>query len=870
MAWEFIVDSSGPVVPDSSISVGPAVPGDSSIAVRQQSDHYKHMTHIELEGVRVHNLRGVNLRIPHHAVTVICGVSGSGKSSLAFDTLFAEGQRRYVETFSPQARMFLDQLERPDMDRIEGIPPAIAVRQHRRLTNPLSTIGTRTEILRYLQLLFAELGTQHCPNCDRVVASWTADAVTGELIQKKPSSRAMIGFAVRPELPVAELVSSGFTRGIHGEKSVRLEELPQDEGMPDLLVVIDRVKTTPDSSRRIAEAVQQAFRRNSLCRVLVEAKEGTFELDGISWDLKEFSSTCACAECDIQIPELSQESLSFHSVLGACSKCHGKGSQSTECDESCPACHGERLNAAGRAVRLNEVRLPELLRQECIDVGNWLSEVRQAVSEAQARALATVFRQLEHRLNILIDTGLGYLSLDRTLMTLSGGEARRVVLSAVIGSGMINTLYVLDEPTSGMHPADAEKVTAAVRRLKESGNTVVVVEHDLDVIQTADHVVELGPDAGKDGGDLVFEGTPEEMSQADTHTGRVLQASVAETSAHRIPPKTGSHDSRCWLKIKDVHCHNIQGASVDVPLQMLCAVTGVSGSGKSSLMVHAVYPELRRLLLDETSLHSNRCNITDGTQYLKDVQLLEQNPLHRTNRSIPATYLGAFDEIRKLLAETHEGRKRNCTPGTFSFNSARGGRCERCKGHGFVTIDMQFLADIEAICDNCQGRRFRSDVLEVRYRDRSVDEILSMTAEEAFVFFNGHHRIQRSLNGLRQAGLGYLTLGQPLSTLSGGEAQRLRIAALLAGVPDSAASEKKPNKSGQHNETGTLFILDEPSNGLHAHDSDRLMQCLRQLIQVGHSVVIIEHDPRLIEQCDYQIQLGPGPGLQGGKIVQVG
>jgi len=824
------------------------------------------MTHIELEGVRVHNLRGISLTIPHHAFTVICGVSGSGKSSLAFDTLFAEGQRRYVETFSPQARMFLDQMERPDVDRIEGIPPAIAVRQQRRLTNPLSTIGTRTEILRYLQLLFAQLGTQHCPQCDKAVTSWTPDAVAGDLIHNYDSSRAMIGFAAPPDVAIAELLSSGFARAIHDGRSVRLEELEQEESVSDILVVIDRIRVEPDSRQRAAESVQQAFAQNSTCRVLVEEPQGLVDVDGKLWEQADYSNIRICVDCDIDLPELSHESLSFHSASGACRTCHGRGISGTKDNEPCPECHGERLNQFGRAVRLNGTCLPELLQQECADVRDWLNDVRQQLSDAVACALGTVFRQLQQRLHTLVDTGLGYLSLDRTLMTLSGGEARRVVLASVIGSGMINTLYVLDEPTSGMHPTDTQRVISAIQQLKESGNTVVVVEHDLDVIDSADHVVELGPEAGRDGGDLVYEGSTDDLPLKDTHTGLALRDAATAAPPQRVSDEIVISDALSWLKIKDVECHNIHGAAVDIPLQTLCAVTGVSGSGKSSLMVHAVYPELRRLISDEATSDAGRCKVSDGVQYLSEVQLLEQNPLQRSSRSIPATYLGAFDDIRKLLAATHEGRKRNFTPGTFSFNSSRGGRCERCKGHGFVTIDMQFLADVEAVCDNCHGLRFRSDVLDVRYRDRSVDEILNMTAEEAFVFFNGHHRIQRSLNGLRQTGLGYLTLGQPLSTLSGGEAQRLRIAALLAGTPASAES----GQSAKRSETGTLFILDEPSSGLHAHDSDRLMQCLRQLIQVGHSVVMIEHDPRLIAQCNYQIQMGPGPGRNGGKVVSSG
>jgi excinuclease ABC subunit A len=828
------------------------------------------MTHIELEGVRVHNLRGITLRIPHNAVTVICGVSGSGKSSLAFDTLFAEGQRRYVETFSPQARQFLNQLERPDVDRIEGVPPAIAVRQQRRLTSPMSTVGSRTEILRYLQLLFAQAGTLHCPECRTPVQAWTPDGVANSVIVQEPAARAMIAFPVHSHSEIKSLLIQGFTRGIVGDQSMRLEDVSSSLDTADVLVVVDRIHTRADDRQRIAEATRQSFDQASACHVLVESTDGEVRLDDRAWDRRVFYDSCVCAACHLSCPPVTQDLLSFHAAVGACEECHGTGVVKNAARATCPSCHGSRLNKFGRSVRLNEVSLPEQLQRECCEVLPWLEDVQQSLSTAVAGSLRTVFQQLHRRLQYLTDIGLGYLSLERSLMTLSGGEARRVDLTSVLGSGLINTLYVLDEPTSGMHETDIERVIAAIRRLQASGNTLVVVEHDPDVIRCADHVIELGPMAGQDGGDIVFEGSPDGLLHADTRTGesfRETGPNVLE-SAFAADPNAAGNDH--WLKIRNVQCHNIAGAAVDLPLQTLCVVTGVSGSGKSSLIVDALYPELQRILSGQSPVEDGRCDIAGSLHCVGDVQLLEQNPLQRSSRSIPATFLGTFDDIRKVLAETHEARKRNFTPGTFSFNSARGGRCDRCHGRGVITIDLQFLADVETTCENCKGRRFRSDVLEIRYRDRSVDEILEMTAEEAFVFFHGQQRIQRSLNGLRQAGLGYLKIGQPVSTLSGGEAQRLRIAALLAGVPDPESAEKSPGTSGVRRDIGTLFILDEPSNGLHAHDSDRLMNCLRQLVQVGHSVVIIEHDRRLIRQCDYQIEMGPGPGRHGGRVMTAG
>ena len=856
------------------------------------------MTHIRLEGVRVHNLRGIQLRIPHNAVTVICGVSGSGKSSLAFDTVFAEGQRRYVETFSPQARQFLNQLERPDVGRIEGIPPAIAVRQQRRLTNRRSTVGSRTEILRYLQLLFAQLGVLHCPQCTSPVQSWTPETLADELIRDDSRARTIIAFSPGPETTIGELIHQGYTRGITGESSARLEDLPGNFDTAELSVIVDRIQTGVSALQRISEATRQAFEWSGSCLVLIESPCGNTELDGRLWSCANYSASNECSSCQIACPPLSQELLSFHSVLGACTECQGSGESTEAPEQSCLACDGTRLNEFARSVRLNGDHLPDLLNRESRELVAWLQILHQSLSETESKALATVMGQLESRLQVLTDIGLGYVSLDRALMTLSGGEARRVVMTSALRSGLINTLYVLDEPTSGMHETDIERIHAAVRRLQAGGNTVIVVEHDLDVIRRADHVVELGPEGGQDGGAIVFEGSPNDLLRMETHTGIALRENQSEDGNNLLQKREGevpaephgsadraqqsteqkprrpnttrpSDDPRHWLKIRNVCCHNIDGADVDLPLQMLCAVTGVSGSGKSSLIVAALYPELRRAL-SNTPQRGGCCEVTDGVQYLSDVQLMEQNPLQRSRRSVPATYLGAFDEIRRLLAETHEARKRNFTPGTFSFNSARSGRCERCHGQGFITIDMQFLPDVDTTCDNCQGRRFRSDVLEIRYRDRAVDEILKMTAGEAFVFFNGHHRIQKSLNGLRQAGLDYLTLGQPLSTLSGGEAQRLRIAALLAGGPDPEKTGKRSGGVTTRDETGTLFILDEPSNGLHVRDTDRLMNCLHQLVQVGHSVVMIEHDHRLVQRSNYRIEMGPGAGRQGGRVIAMG
>ena len=835
------------------------------------------MSHIELEGVRVHNLKGFDLRIPHYALTVICGVSGSGKSSLAFDTLYAEGQRRYIETFSPYARQFLNQLERPDVDRIAAIPSAVAVRQQTRLVNPRSTIGTRTEILHDLQLLFAQSGQLTCAGCSIPVQSWSPEDIARESIRAHEGARACIAFEIPVPQDHAEVdwqrySVAGFVRALHDGQTQRIENVTGDATSAGTQIIVDRIRVMPDTAERISEAARQCFAWSTGCHVLVESPDGREHIDGSVWTRKVYFSDPVCSGCRRSFPAVSQDLLRFSSPVGACTQCEGTGLDDNAPHAVCETCQGTRLNEFGRSVRLADRSLPDVLRIECGDMAVWLAETERSITVDQRNALKTVLSQLHRRLNYLTDLGLGYLPLDRSLMSLSGGEARRVVLVSAFGSGLINTLYVLDEPTSGMHATDIERMVRAVRRLKENGNTVVVVEHDLDVIQAADHIVELGPDAGRDGGTVVLEGTPAMLAHADTATGRAVRTKAACQDGDS--PGAGQAGTLTeltnWLNLEDVYCHNIAGATVRIPLQTLCAVTGVSGSGKSSLIVDTLFPAVGSALGHDSIVGPGRCLAIDGVEFLSDIRLLEQNPLQRSSRSIPATYLGTFDEIRKLLAATHEARKRSYSAGMFSFNSAQGGRCERCKGQGHVTIDMQFLADVDTVCDNCQGRRFRADVLDVRYRDRSVHEILEMTADEAFGFFHGVRKVQQSLSALRQAGLGYLALAQPVSSLSGGEAQRLRIAALLAGVPDpetpAAARKPRSDRDGR----GILFLLDEPSNGLHARDADQLMGCLRQLTQVGHSVVLIEHDARLTEQCDYRIEMGPGAGRRGGQVVFAG
>lgn len=920
---------------------------------------------IELEGVRVNNLKGINIKIRRNVLTVICGVSGSGKSSLAFDTLFAEGQRRYVETFSPYARQFLDRVERPAADRIEGIPPAIAIRQNARNNSARSTVGTRTETFEYLRTVFAKAGVVYCPNCDKAAVCFNPDSAAKHLVEVADGCRAMLVFVSTVGL-LPDLLSAGFTRCIIDDRTTSLQEVIDDDAASDqqqVLIVADRIKVEASAESRIAESIEQVFTlADGHCTILADSpKEGAtvITVDAKPWTVVRLSRQLACPDCDRRFGSPSPEMLNFQSPLGACPTCEGTGRVSGmsfdkvvpdehrslqdgaiqpwttpayrhELDEllelaadygipvdvpfaeisgehrqlihdgvaeqhfgglvgfhrwlvrnrykpgvsvmlnrwrswlPCDSCHGTRLTSDAGALMFGGMTITQAAALEIDQLKSKLTEQISQLSLEMQTALSAPIRQLTNRIEFLCECGLGYLSLDRTMNTLSGGEAQRVVLTAVLGSGLINTLYVLDEPTSGLHADDTQKIINAARRLTALGNTVVVVEHDPDFIRCADEVIEIGPGAGDNGGEVVYCGTPADLMTSGssvTATSLSSQHSAGtDASSKRTPQK--------WLTFHDVTCHNVNSLSGKLPLEVICAVSGVSGGGKSSLIVDALYPAICKRLGQTCDVDSQgMVGAIGGHELINDICLLDQSPLARSRRSIPATIVSVFDEIRKVMAETHEAKKRNYKAGMFSFNSARGGRCEVCEGHGVVTVEMQFLADIQTTCEACSGRRFRPDVLEVRYRDRSIHEILQMTVEQAFVFFNGHRKIQQRLNALRQAGLGYIRLGQPVSTLSGGESQRLRIAALLAGVPSADQTEaadrfRKP-KSG----LGTLFILDEPSTGLHMKDIDALMQCLNHLVEIGHSVIVIEHNQQVLANSDYQIQMGPGPGHLGGKIV---
>ena len=845
--------------------------------------------YIELDGVRVNNLRQVSLRIRHESLTVICGLSGSGKSSLAFDTLYAEGQRRYVETFSPAARQFLERIERPAADRIAGLPPAVGIHQSARGDGPRSTVGSRTEILEALQSLYAACSSLNCPSCGTTVARNSPATAVSVVLSEVPGSRLLMGFPLSrvpkgaPATPEFWL-RQGITRCLLQDRQVSLDQLSPGSLLPaDTIFIVDRLRATPEQSVRMEETAATAMQLADALVVLSDAASAASAassvpatVDDRPWRRLMFPVRLECVGCGAEYGEITAQHFSFNSPLGACPDCGGTGTADDASSEDlCKTCSGNRLAAFPAAARWRGATLPDICSIEAGTLLAWLQQAEKELPDAVRRAVAPAFRHAIRRLDLLCRCGLEYLNLSRSMRSLSGGEARRTLLVAALGAGLTGTLYVLDEPTQGLHPADTARVLAVIRELQQAGNTVVVVEHDPVVILAADEVIETGPGAGDEGGRIVFQGPPQLLPQQETATGRLLAGrssqSPANLQAPRLrPPRTPQH----WLRLTDICCRNLSGITVDFPLGVLCGICGVSGSGKSTLMTETLYPHLLQALQPGRSQRPLFSRIAElsGMEHLESVLLMDQQPVRRNSRSIPATWLGIYDEIRALLAETHEARRRNLTRGMFSFNSARGGRCPACEGRGQITVPMQFLADIETVCEACGGRRFRPDILEIRYRGRNIDEILQMSADEAFRFFHANYRIQTKLNALRQAGLSYLRLGQPLTALSGGEAQRLRIAAMLAGVPqDAAESAAGEETAAQLTNSGrTLFLFDEPSSGLHGRDVQNLVACLDFLLQTGHSVIMIDHDPELLSQADWLIELGPGPGTRGGKVLRSG
>ncbi|MCE9527703.1 MAG: excinuclease ABC subunit UvrA [Planctomycetales bacterium] len=813
---------------------------------------------IELRGVEVHNLKKVDLDLPRHKLIVFCGVSGSGKTSLALDTLYAEGQRRYIESFSVYTRQFLERLEKPAAERIDGLPAALAVTHDHSARSPRSTIGTTTETADYLRLLYARIGKLYCRNCGRLVEKDSPESVAERLSQLPTGTKFQIAFPRKwaADLPFsaisAPLREAGFVRAIVGGETVDLTN-PGAEGASrrgaedaEVLVIVDRLLAGQSQVQRVRDSIETAFAHgDGVCVVLLEASEGQ--------ERRSHSNSRRCLPCNIDYPDPEPRQFSFNSPLGACPKCEGAGTLVADGPTKrkkltlvCDACNGRRLNENALAWRVGGKNIAELMELRIDELRPFLQSL--PLSATEQTVAKTILEQLDSRLKFLLSLGLGYLALSRPLSTLSGGEAQRVNLTSALGSSLVNMLYVLDEPSVGLHPGDVDKLVAAVRGLKNRGNTVAVVEHEESLIRAADHIVEIGPGAGESGGTVAFQGTPTEMLVPGASlTGEYLAGRRGIVSTATRKPIT-----RGRIKLTGARGHNLKNLSLDFPLGVLCLVTGVSGAGKSSLVQETLYGALCRRKkkdCDEPLPYDD----VFGDGQIDDVVLMDQSPIGRSPRSNPVTYIKAFDQIRQVFAETVEARTHNYGPGHFSFN-VEGGRCDACEGDGYKQIDMQFLPDVLVKCKVCGGTRYRREILAVTYRGKSIAEVLEMTAREAFSFFRGQPKVQGRLKQLMDVGLDYLRLGQPAPTLSTGEAQRLKLAAYL-----SEASRSR-----------TLFLLDEPTTGLHFADIVKLLDCFDALLSVGHSLIIVEHNLQLMRSADYLIDLGPGAGDDGGRIVVQG
>ncbi len=921
--------------------------------------------HIALRGVQVNNLQGIDLDLPHRKLIVLCGLSGSGKSSLALDTLYAEGQRRYIESFSTYTRQFLQRLERPNAERIDGIPPAIAVTGDHASRSSRSTVGTATETTDYLRLLYAKIGRVVCGGCGREVRRDTPQSAAETLRNLPEATRLMIAFpvALGPEDDPARLAASlreeGFVRVLAGQQTVNLAEGTKIDFTAavgsrghGLYAIVDRLTAghTPDA--RLCDSLEIAFAKGQgHSAVFIEEtvetavvgipRGGRQEIDGRPWRRVGFSSRLACEDCGLEFAPPESRLFSFNSPLGACPQCEGFGNvidldmdlivpdpnksirdgaiapwntpaYAHELEEllalapdyglpvdvpfrqlqphhvelivqgvpernfgglrgffawlerrkykmhirvflsrwrsyrPCPACHGARLRPEALAVRIGGKNIAEAAALKIADAAAFFRGLD--LSDWERQVARMVLDQVLARLGYLESVGLGYLTLDRTLRTLSGGELRRVVLTSALGSSLVNMLYVLDEPSIGLHPRDVRRLIDAILGLRDRGNTVVVVEHEEAILRAADQVIEIGPGAGERGGKVIFQGTAAEMENApESLTGDYLagRRGIVAPGRRRRP-------DHGWIRLAGARGNNLKNITVEFPLGVLCVVTGVSGSGKSTLVQDTLYPALCRRLRKEAP---KPCAFDDvfGDGQIDDVIMVDQSPIGRSPRSNPVTYLKAFDEIRNVFAETVEARTRGYTASHFSFN-AEEGRCSACGGEGHVAIDMQFLADVYMKCSQCHGTRYRDEILDVTYRGRNIAEVLQMTVREAFSFFRGSPKVQARLKRLIDVGLDYVRLGQPANTLSGGEAQRLKLAAYMSSV-----------KRGR-----CLFLLDEPTTGLHFADIVQLLDCFDALLAVGHSLIVVEHNLQLIKAADYVIDLGPGAADEGGRIVAQG
>ncbi|OGY99230.1 MAG: ABC-ATPase UvrA [Candidatus Liptonbacteria bacterium RIFCSPHIGHO2_12_FULL_60_13] len=812
---------------------------------------------IVIKGAREHNLKNVSLEIPRGKMTVFTGLSGSGKSSLAFDTIFAEGQRRYIESLSAYARQFLGRLDKPDVDEIEGLSPAISIDQKSHSANPRSTVATITEIYDYLRVLFARAGRPHCPTCGRPIQKLTieeiVDVVVGIAEENKTKKNIVIlAPAVRGRKGeyyqmLYDFLNAGFSEvridGTFHSLRNRIELSRYKQHTIELAV--DRIPADidfadKDNRLRLSEAVESALKYGNDVVTVITDKEVSL------------SAKFTCPHDGFSFPEIEPRLFSFNSPYGACETCNGLGTEDLWSEKICPACEGKRLRPEALNVLVDGKNIASFTGLSVADAADFMKKLSAARDTMFLEVAEVPLREIRSRLKFMVDVGLDYLTLDRRAGTLSGGEAQRIRLASQIGSRLTGTLYILDEPTIGLHQRDNAKLITTLHDLRDLGNTVIVVEHDEETIRSSDYLVDFGPAAGVHGGKIVAAGPVPGIFKDTKQKSLTLEflrgeRQIALPKARR--PVSKNHD---FLRIKSATANNLKNIDVAIPLRRMTAVTGVSGSGKSTLVYDVLYKTAANIF-NGANYKAGEHKALLGLEYLNRIINIDQSPIGRTPRSNPATYVGAWTFVRDLFASTENARVRGYKPGRFSFN-VKGGRCENCEGHGVIAIEMHFLPTVYVECDICKGKRFDRETLEVEYKGKNIEEVLRMNVEEAAKFFEDIPWLHDRLRILEEVGLGYLELGQSATTLSGGEAQRVKLGAEL-GKPDTRK---------------TLYLLDEPTTGLHFADVENLLKVLERLVDRGNTVVVIEHNLDVIKTADWVIDLGPEGGEEGGRIVAEG
>lgn len=919
----------------------------------------KRMKYICIRGAREHNLKDISIDIPRDELVVITGLSGSGKSSLAFDTIYAEGQRRYMESLSSYARQFLGQMEKPEVESIEGLPPAISIDQKSTNRNPRSTVGTVTEIYDYLRLLYARVGTVHCPQCQREISKGTVDQMVTQLMTLPERTRIQLlapvvrGRKGRHEKVLESARKSGYVRVMIDGSMYQLdEEIELDKNLKhNIEIVVDRLVIKAGIERRLSDSIE----------TVLDLTDGLLTVDVIGDEPINFSTSFACPDCGISIEEVEPRSFSFNNPFGACPACAGLGyemefavnlmipdmslsinegaiivpgwqscntpgsfthatlmalcveygfdldtpfekypkkiydvvihgtqgksvkvrykgsrgegvydvpfeglirnvnrryrethSSSSRAEYEtfmnitpCKECNGQRLKKSSLAVTVGDLNITEMTQMSITQFHDFLKELK--LSEVKLQIGNQILKEIRSRIQFLMDVGLDYLSLSRATGTLSGGEAQRIRLATQIGSGLVGVAYILDEPSIGLHQRDNDKLIGTLKKLRDLGNSVIVVEHDEDTMFAADHVVDIGPAAGEHGGQVICQGTAQDiMNCPDSVTGAYLSGRIS------IPVPESRREPSGWIRVKGAEENNLKKIDVDFPLGVFTCVTGVSGSGKSSLVNEILHKSLAKKLNRAHTIPGKHKEII-GVENLDKIIVIDQSPIGRTPRSNPATYTGVFDQIRDLFASTPDAKARGYKKGRFSFN-VKGGRCEACSGDGILKIEMHFLPDVYVPCEVCKGKRYNRETLEVKYKDKNIFDVLDMTVEEAMDYFKNMPSIRRKIETLNEVGLSYIKLGQPSTTLSGGEAQRVKL-----------ATELSKRSTGK-----TIYILDEPTTGLHFADVHKLVDILQQLTEGGNTVVVIEHNLDVIKAADYIIDMGPEGGAGGGTVIAKG